>query len=505
MGIIDDCFNHLCISFKFDITNAGMETLKQDLTMEDKNTTKEEDNGKARDVGSSTPKTLKAYTRRNKKKRVKIPEDSDFKQEPVIEIGSPSRCTRSTSRSKQNKDETPKKENKDDTVILSDSKSKVKCEGSSVQGDPVSKESKNTDSEDQEKKRKTNSKDSTDPLRKRTYIANLRTRTSPRTLKETVTGLTDDQEKAARELCLGSLLEMALDGVPSKLGFFVVDKLDTRKMQLDIPSGSIAITVESIRDLLGLPMGGIDLLYSDDRSFGLKLTKDWQRQFQKLNIRPSDIMHFNRFRNSIHHFNNTTLKGIKGQNDLFATRGRCRQHTEFFADIKSHGKKKKQQLAAFVNWLVEKKTNSGGGSDSGHVRLNNNNNDHDDVVFNDLLPVATTTVKDVIDDDWCSHVSDVDFHHPTTQKSIDRQNSNESDRFSGVVRDHRSLGDRQVSLHRLSSDVESSYTTSLFSGTTATSISANFYKDSLTEETMGMREEDVVVGTVASRNCARSQ
>ncbi|KVH61633.1 Armadillo repeat-containing protein 3 and Serine/threonine-protein kinase CTR1 [Cynara cardunculus var. scolymus] len=154
---------------------------------------------------------------------------------------------------------------------------------------------------------------------------------------------------------------------------------------------------------------------------------------------------------------------------------------------RSHGKKKKQQLAAFVNWLVEKKTNSGGGSGSGHVKLNNN-----DVVLNDLLPA---TVKDIIDDDWHSHVSDVDFHHPTTRQSIgaiDRQISNESGHFSGVVRDHRSLGDRQVSLHRLSSDAGSSYAASLFSGTIATSSSAAFVKDSMTEETMGMREEEVV-------------
>lgn len=140
-----------------------------------------------------------------------------------------------------------------------------------------------------------------------------------------------------------------------------------------------------------------------------------------------------------------------------------RHHFNSCKGDRGHGKKNKQQLAAFVNWLVEKKSSGGGSvSGSGHVRLNNNDLNH-------FLPAP---VKDVIDDDWRSHLSDVDFHHPTTQKSF---------------------GDRQVSLRRLSSDAASSYAASLFSGTIATSSSAAFYKDSVTEETIGMRDEDVMV------------
>ncbi|KAK9067817.1 hypothetical protein SSX86_011928 [Deinandra increscens subsp. villosa] len=131
---------------------------------------------------------------------------------------------------------------------------------------------------------------------------------------------------------------------------------------------------------------------------------------------------------------------------------------------RSHGKKKNQHLADFVNWLVEKKKiTSGGvlGSRGGHVRLNNEDLD-------ELLP-APATVKDAVDD-WSSHVSDVDYHHPTTVQ-------------------------RQASLRRLSSDAGSSYAASLFSGTIATSSSAGFCKDSLMDDQMiGMREEDVVVG-----------
>ncbi|XP_076890342.1 serine/threonine-protein kinase CTR1-like [Bidens hawaiensis] len=117
---------------------------------------------------------------------------------------------------------------------------------------------------------------------------------------------------------------------------------------------------------------------------------------------------------------------------------------------RSHGKKKRQQIADFVNWLVEKKR-----SGAGHVRLNDN--DLDEV---EMLPAP---VKDV-SDDWSSHVSDVDYHHH-----------------------HHHPPTRQVSLRRLSSDAGSSYAASLFSGTVATSSSAAFCKESMTEET---REEE---------------
>nr|GEV51426.1 serine/threonine-protein kinase CTR1 [Tanacetum cinerariifolium] len=99
--------------------------------------------------------------------------------------------------------------------------------------------------------------------------------------------------------------------------------------------------------------------------------------------------------------------------------------------------KKKQQLTAFVNWLVEKKT---------HESPVTSNTEE----LNQLLPVA----KDIVHDEWR------DYHHPIS---------------------------RNTSLQRLSSDAGSSYAASLFSGTVATSSSAVFCMDSL-------MEEDVVIG-----------
>ncbi|KAI3678390.1 hypothetical protein L6452_37680 [Arctium lappa] len=96
-------------------------------------------------------------------------------------------------------------------------------------------------SDDSDTKRKQSTTDSHDLIRKRPRFASLRTRTSPKTLHDTIKGLTPEQKTAVKDMGLGALVDMTIVGVPSKLGFYIVDMLDTRKMQLDLRSGSIAI------------------------------------------------------------------------------------------------------------------------------------------------------------------------------------------------------------------------------------------------------------------------
>ena len=130
--------------------------------------------------------------------------------------------------------------------------------------------------------------------------------------------------------------------------------------------------------------------------------------------------------------------------------------------------KKKQQFAAFCDWLVEKKTEL-----RSNFHVNNINNkssfscdedqDHNDREL--LLPPPPPPPPEQ------------EQHHP---RSIERR---------------LELLDRQVSLPRVSSTDESSYAGSLFSGTTTfdgnLSSSASGVKDSTKEE-----EEEVVVVVV---------
>ncbi|KVH88426.1 Zinc finger, RING/FYVE/PHD-type, partial [Cynara cardunculus var. scolymus] len=83
---------------------------------------------------------------------------------------------------------------------------------------------------------------------------------------------------------------MTINGVPSKLGFYVVDSLDVKKMELKVVNGGIPITTESIHKLLGLQMGGLDILEMDEVDDSKNITATWRKQFEKKKMRPKDIM-----------------------------------------------------------------------------------------------------------------------------------------------------------------------------------------------------------------------
>ncbi|KVH91525.1 Cystatin [Cynara cardunculus var. scolymus] len=84
----------------------------------------------------------------------------------------------------------------------------------------------------------------------------IRTRTSPKTLYETVKCLTPAQRATIKDMGFESLLDMTVDGIPAKLGFYVVDMLDVAAMNIKINNGAIPITAESIHEVLKVANGG---------------------------------------------------------------------------------------------------------------------------------------------------------------------------------------------------------------------------------------------------------
>ncbi|KAI3735248.1 hypothetical protein L6452_14740 [Arctium lappa] len=90
--------------------------------------------GKALEDKKMEEKPLKAYSRKHKRKTPKLPEDPDFKSEPIIETESLSRCTRRTTQENGQKahalNEPPqKKECMDGREKNSETKTPVKDEG----------------------------------------------------------------------------------------------------------------------------------------------------------------------------------------------------------------------------------------------------------------------------------------------------------------------------------------------------------------------------------------
>ncbi|KAI3707280.1 hypothetical protein L6452_25664 [Arctium lappa] len=115
--------------------------------------------------------TMEDTVNNNSQGKSKDRETIELMKEPVIEIGSSStRCTRSATRSKEVKEETQRNHTQMEKHILSCGKSKDKYEGCSAQGSQAGKKVKGEETDEMEKKRKTNTSDSTDSLRKRSNV-----------------------------------------------------------------------------------------------------------------------------------------------------------------------------------------------------------------------------------------------------------------------------------------------------------------------------------------------
>lgn len=118
----------------------------------------------------------------------------------------------------------------------------------------------------------------------------IRTRTSPNALYQALQSLNNAQKQAVTSMGFGKLLNMKADGIPSKLGFYVVDNLDTKKMEIRVSHGAIKITTEAIHEMLGVPIGGLDLQSIESATMEADITKRWRQQFDKVKVRPADIM-----------------------------------------------------------------------------------------------------------------------------------------------------------------------------------------------------------------------
>ena len=74
----------------------------------------------------------------------------------------------------------------------------------------------------------------------------LRLRTSPRQLCLCIKELTKKQRDAVRSLGFGKILSIKVDGIPSKLGHFVVYRFNPETMEIKLGDRSIKVDEDSI-------------------------------------------------------------------------------------------------------------------------------------------------------------------------------------------------------------------------------------------------------------------
>ncbi|KVH94963.1 hypothetical protein Ccrd_002968 [Cynara cardunculus var. scolymus] len=94
----------------------------------------------------------------------------------------------------------------------------------------------------------------------------LRTRTSPKPLYTMIQNLSPSQIECVKEMGFEGLLNMKTDGIPAKLGYYVVDSFDSKNMMIKLENGVIPVTVKKIHEMIGAPIGGaqLDSLVNDN-------------------------------------------------------------------------------------------------------------------------------------------------------------------------------------------------------------------------------------------------
>ncbi|XP_076924089.1 uncharacterized protein LOC143586421 [Bidens hawaiensis] len=83
------------------------------------------------------------------------------------------------------------------------------------------------------------------------------TRSNPRQLCLCISRLKKKQRQAVSEMGFGEMLTFNVDGIPAKLGHYVVDNFDVDEMEIKVANGEIKVDAESVHRLLGIPCNGI--------------------------------------------------------------------------------------------------------------------------------------------------------------------------------------------------------------------------------------------------------
>ncbi|KAL8224287.1 hypothetical protein R6Q57_019762 [Mikania cordata] len=107
----------------------------------------------------------------------------------------------------------------------------------------------------------------------------LNTRSSPSQLFRCVKLLRDNQKRGVMEMGFGNLLKFNMDGIPSKMTHFVVDRLKCKRMEIICRGGCLKITSQLIHKLLGLPIGGVKI-QSIVPMVVLDESVVWRRQYE---------------------------------------------------------------------------------------------------------------------------------------------------------------------------------------------------------------------------------
>ncbi|KAK9074975.1 hypothetical protein SSX86_003294 [Deinandra increscens subsp. villosa] len=120
-------------------------------------------------------------------------------------------------------------------------------------------------------------------------LPGLRTRSAPTQLYKAVVKLSKKQRESVREMGLGRMLKFRMDGIPSKIAHFVVDKFNPERMEIDLGNIKLLIDEEKIETLFGLKDEGTILEVTTKKKLGT-IAKAWKSRYGKSYITRAEVV-----------------------------------------------------------------------------------------------------------------------------------------------------------------------------------------------------------------------
>ncbi|KAI7757258.1 hypothetical protein M8C21_002986, partial [Ambrosia artemisiifolia] len=77
----------------------------------------------------------------------------------------------------------------------------------------------------------------------------------------------------------GRLLSLKMDGIPAKLGHYVVDNFDPDSLELTLTSVTLAIDAEVVHKILGIPIGGVSFNALASREAHDEGISKWKKRY----------------------------------------------------------------------------------------------------------------------------------------------------------------------------------------------------------------------------------
>lgn len=116
---------------------------------------------------------------------------------------------------------------------------------------------------------------------KETDVDRIHVRVSLWSLHRLIPNLSPKQRQDVRDMGFGTVLGFRLKDIPTRLSYWLLDNFNEDTCVLYVDGKGISITRETVRDVLGIPMGNVYVESRDEADFRHPLVVEWKQQFGK--------------------------------------------------------------------------------------------------------------------------------------------------------------------------------------------------------------------------------